>query len=1343
MAKIFEEFDKLQIPDEQIGRQAVDSLRGYVYQIYQSLASWITLREGEVLLLEVAEDFAVLAKGALTATQVKDAGGSVTLRTESVVATIKALWDFQGANPDKIVYLNYLATGNIGKEKKLTFPDGHTGLTYWRVAAREGADVEPLREALLTLRLPSKITSFIKGAAPEQLRDRLLRRIKWICGTEDIEVLEKTILDQLICVGERLHLTPSDSERVRDSLVAEILRTIVKDRDRKLNRADFLRAFEKASSVSVPVSSIRRVIEAMPGVAGSFSGDISSATHLFMTVSKIPLPPRIIDRDELVRKLFTGMGQSGTLWLHGSSGVGKTVLAQCIARRSEREWLLVQLRDCSSDDLEYRLHRALEAMSSGNIGGVILDDFPTKHAHTSRLRLSMLVSEVHRMDGSVLVTGSKAPSPNLQGCLGGDCPLVEAPYLSQEEVAELVEGAGGDPKKWASVIYNFCGSGHPQLVQARITGLKQRGWPEKEILAGFGPLGGSAQEIDAERDAIRERLISELSENARELLCRLTLIMGYFDRELAVAVGEVNPPISRPGEALDILLGPWIEMYAAERFKTSPLVSDSGTKTLGKDVQSEVHKRIVDQLLTRHPFPGDFLGQLLGHAMASGHEQGLLWVAMAVMHAPAEHRKMLAQELLLLPFLGGDAGKPLFQANGYLSVLLRMTQFRIAAWGNMTNLMPGIADLLIGEARMLDGKQMGEDLLSAAIATVLCEQAVSISPKKWMPLLAEFEKVLAGEGELAKISRTLDPVESGLENWTVPQFLFGVRATSLRSVDELGELFLELDQLKADHRKKLLSSLSEIPSGNRLMIDSAWLGETNAGNVDGSAAAEKYHRLAEIAESWGEKRIAVDCECARAVMLDEYADDSKSALAAFDEAEKKYPNEVRLARGRAKVYYRRGDHPTALATIAQIAERIPKEDHVDRAFALREAGISAAKTQDFSKASHFFCEACEAASAGTDNMWAMAVGLKGDWAVAEFQLGNKSEAVNLMHQAIVDAEQIDPEVGKNEKYCRLVLGHLILWMQTQVRGHPVSGLEVPIFPGCCSNPEPSEEIVKKMASPPFVACWYQLAVLAMMLQMDSGILDDLRKRTSTQRILSCELALNFYLMAKHIISIDTDSFFSYLPEYIVKTVCMIEQGKNVQADTVFDFMTNDFPSLQPDDWRSEVHVGAGKEAILALATVAACSKISNFQESLKNHIGRVEHGSAVLGPFMECFEKQPGPNADRYEVTASHVGRLMEEEVLAPDEMFIISVRLWEWLRGSNFRITLENMVADHLIERWEKIVTDQQFHLTHPMVSVPAIETALKEPTKGIRKIAGIVLAAENAVRRRLSPDLRAIMKK
>ena len=57
-------------------RQAVDSLKGYIYQIYQSIAAWLNLKENEILFIEVAEDYAILYRDSLTTTQVKNTRGS-------------------------------------------------------------------------------------------------------------------------------------------------------------------------------------------------------------------------------------------------------------------------------------------------------------------------------------------------------------------------------------------------------------------------------------------------------------------------------------------------------------------------------------------------------------------------------------------------------------------------------------------------------------------------------------------------------------------------------------------------------------------------------------------------------------------------------------------------------------------------------------------------------------------------------------------------------------------------------------------------------------------------------------------------------------------------------------------------------------------------------------------------------------------------------------------------------------------------------------------------------------------------------------------------------------------
>jgi hypothetical protein len=282
-----------------------------------------------------------------------------------------------------------------------------------------------------------------------------------------------------------------------------------------------------------------------------------------------------------------------------------------------------------------------------------------------------------------------------------------------------------------------------------------------------------------------------------------------------------------------------------------------------------------------------------------------------------------------------------------------------------------------------------------------------------------------------------------------------------------------------------------------------------------------------------------------------------------------------------------------------------------------------------------------------------------------------------------------------------------------------------------------------LASPPFLVNWYQLAVLEAMLGIDLEILESLRERTREKKILACELALNSCVMANYIRAVNVDRFFAYLPEYMVKRVSLLTVGTEVRQDTVYQFMERDLPSLGEDDWKSPIHVEVAKEAILALAMAGACKQDSRFWEDINRHICELKEGRGVLEGFVKCFDERPGKEADIHESRAWCVGRLMRrEESLTPDVLFGMSVRLLKWLRGSSFRGVLEDMVAEHLSERWREIIMNQRFNLRQPMVNVPAIEDALKGLKKGVNRIARIILVAESAVDSRLSAGLREVVK-
>ena len=83
----------------ELGRQAVPSIRGYLYQIWHSLHAWLELRDDERLYLEGAEDLDVVRRGDATTVQVKDTAANVTLRSADVVDAIKNYWSARMNNP--------------------------------------------------------------------------------------------------------------------------------------------------------------------------------------------------------------------------------------------------------------------------------------------------------------------------------------------------------------------------------------------------------------------------------------------------------------------------------------------------------------------------------------------------------------------------------------------------------------------------------------------------------------------------------------------------------------------------------------------------------------------------------------------------------------------------------------------------------------------------------------------------------------------------------------------------------------------------------------------------------------------------------------------------------------------------------------------------------------------------------------------------------------------------------------------------------------------------------------------------------------------------------------------
>jgi len=187
-------------------REATASIRGYVYQAYQSVLAWMRLKESEILFLEGAEDFDIHEGNAVETTQVKDTAksGPITLRSSDVVKAINNFWKHRQLNPDKEIRLRFLTTSIPGQETNVLFGSAGKGLEYWELAARDDrTSIGPLKECLLGLELDSSLKHFLNESDEHKIREELICPIHWDTGSKPKDALMADILDQLVMIGSK------------------------------------------------------------------------------------------------------------------------------------------------------------------------------------------------------------------------------------------------------------------------------------------------------------------------------------------------------------------------------------------------------------------------------------------------------------------------------------------------------------------------------------------------------------------------------------------------------------------------------------------------------------------------------------------------------------------------------------------------------------------------------------------------------------------------------------------------------------------------------------------------------------------------------------------------------------------------------------------------------------------------------------------------------------------------------------------------------------------------------------------------------------------------------------
>ncbi len=1305
-------------------RQAVDALRGYVFQLYASALAWLELRPDEDLYLEVAEDYATTARDALRAVQAKDTAGSgsVTLNSEGARQAIEALVELTRLNPDRKVFLRYLSTSPIGAERAVEDRvEGVAGLIYWRDAAVGKASVAPLKERLLRLPLNQATISFVKARTDTQLVDELVSRIEWDCGHPGIDELRATLEDTLVHGPARVDA--GDVDRALPALLHGVLDVAVSQSPRKLTASDLIAKLRAATEVSVSIAGLRRLVQSVgmtPGISVALD---RSAAWLF-PLEDLPRPDGALVRRGLLEAIQKALEGFYVAVLQAGTGYGKSILAGHAALQAQGRWSVLDLGETDVRVVVERVGQLLGEVARHRGGGVILEDLDAWEDKSLERLLGRLATHARRSGTRLVLTTHREPTASAIEVLGAEpAAIQQIPPFDDEEIAELIRRAGGDPSVWTFAVRLMGSLGHPQLTQAVIKGFAARGWPvavlgEKLLADTSDPF------VDREMTAARRRLLAAVPDEARSLLYRASLLVGRAQRRLMISIGDVEPRISRPGEALEGLVGPWIDRLGEDGYRVSPLVSDAGRRTLAADEQLRVHQAVVSALLDDRTLPADSFDLLFLHALHAKRVDALYGIARSIVSASDETALMLAENSISLRF--ARTGEPIFPDNVAVSQMLRLAQFGLLTRKGRDPDLKACIEALLREA----GEPATDKFLGIALFKILIERrTAALFPNRWIEFVVMFDELCA------KIPAWRDAMEEmlhhGPEGLTLLGVLLGIQTWALRSISNLSELFDQLGALSEARRTTVLDAARTLPGGLSLLVNQAWASPPGPREDEWQANAEGFDRLARIALGWGERELALRCVVSKCVMVDEYGEDPDSALKVLDDAVTEFGPDAILARARAKILWRRKDYAAALPILETVLNAIDREGPVERAFLLREAAISAGELGDWGQAARWFDDARGAADAANPELVPMAVGLIVDTAVARWFAGETKVALELMAESLMRLRGLDAGSGLRAAYVHRLTRHVVLWIFGEATKMDVRVGDGPaaVIAGMGSNPEPQADIADLPLGELDIA-WYLLAIAELTLGVDAGIDANMAHRLAGPPIAGQEPSLATARVTSAIWKGDALGFAGLLPRFVATRAYVAAHHAEMLADDLTSPRRQDIAPLP----LHEVFSAAWIEPVtLAIAAFGLLAALEGRREDLVGLADALLPSMPPDHPAVDRLARMLGPAPSDPQMirgSADVASIILEGAETNPVDLAFMSVRLIETIDRSDFGPVLTKPASNWLARAWSRSVEQQLFLYRNPAISVPPIREAIGSSRGDLASMARIVRTSLGAVR-------------
>ncbi|MDQ3685446.1 MAG: hypothetical protein M3430_07555 [Acidobacteriota bacterium] len=1348
-------------------RQAIPTLKGYAYQIWQSLYRWVSLKENEALFLEGAEDADILGPAEQAETvQIKDTAGSgsITLRSKDVIEAVTHFSEHKKNNPGLSVRFRFLTTADRGVERPSPF-GGVPGLDYWDACKRTGTNPEPLRAFLKALdSLPKDLRDFIDGASDEDLRDQLLRPIEWDTGKRAQPFVEDLINRRVISYGNRTYnLPPFESVRAVPHLLKHIWDVVCRPEDRRLDFSDFMQVFQEALTVRISLHELEQLrrraqsathLKQMVDPLLATGGEQTSKQFPDLVLEPFVSPTlaRLIQRQDLAATLRSKLNAEGVLVLKGSTGMGKSTLAYLIADSAEGKWNRVDMRGVGPEGVLARLIYATgveeeqETHRDYIVDDLNFDQNPSLYENV----LAGFIYNVTARGGRIIITTQgELPARIVLLLEIPDSSLFNVPGLNEDEIGKLALNhgcpSGEKLAAWKQIIF-LNTSGHPLLAHARVRAQEARGWPAHTV----GDLGRT-EEIESVRREIRRRLKEQLpSDDARSLVYRLSIFTHRFQRAHALHMGSYTPPISNPGEAFDLLIGPWVERVDEHYYRLSPLLSNAAEQIFSRPQIKELNRTAAEAFLSLRSISAIELNGMLIHGLLGGSEEVVHQAIAVSTGIGAQHWPSVSRVIDWLSLYQVEPGDILFSPNPLLSLLLRQIQFKVAVATDPVGRAPKVVKAWEMEMEMWDGRDAypGMDMMLrfAVLNEPIFKTEVPFPLRTIITnavrALSLFRENQRRRDENLLFGAIYDPKMTGV---ITAETYIEFAVVRCKDAADVLNLLEALDEQEGEIAAELWDQFRGNDYLAEILISRIWLVESKESAADWTRILDMLERAADIGVSRGVESLAAAAYRGKAVVKKEYMGDTVGSFEELRKGEDKLGRTPIVLRDYyATILMLEKLYKESLDILKNLLPQFEREQNPIRVYSYRYAEICAASLGDWRSAADFARKG-EAAARRSNLEESVAWGVRADYAFALWKIGDRRDALLCFADVLEALPNLpDPRSNVNSHTFRARVAYGINWLRQDVEGD--EGLIEP-EPGWFSNPSVNKAI-KDQPITKHLYMWYFLARNEYKTYSGEAIFKRFDEESSKHDLPLAKLHLEELRIKHSLRKLCLEALVTQFAAYVDSLKANwkrkgkgdenlpdgdleIDTGRPVpQSELTLVLMYLLFLGLI----RLTDH-GDYQHAPLAQWKIDA-ERFGLLNDQLEYWFRGVERSMKADEIELVTALKDISASAETRRVPAlflSSKGSLSPEDRLYANIILVLNVNFYSFWRDD-----VDDVILSLVSRGWRSVAEHQRFAIRSPNVNAPAILRACDEAdSPGLTKAARIILAAHGAVQLSMPADV------